>query len=770
MSRDPIRVLFLGHDRIGAIVRERLQGSDQMFEFSQAASADELERHAQANRCDVALIEVQAGQAAEFDLIEGLCRRGASCPLVVVSDSHSAEVAVEAMKRGAADFVTSSSEILRRLPQAIALLVRQHRTNGDPSQMLEANWDESSARYPSLAMLESVLHALPAHVALLDERGTIRLVNEAWKRFAQVNVFHGQGYGVGVNYIELCERVRDDCAGEGRRAAAGIRSVIAGEVSQFSMEYPCHSPEEKRWFRMSATPLHNPRRGAVVMHVNITEHCLAAERLRESEQLHRVTLSSLAEAVFITNDEGRFVYVCDNVRVMFGLTREEVERIGNIYALLGTRELFEPAMVHSLGRIENIEHEIRDKSGARHVVLLNVSHVDIGGGTLLFAFRDITDRKRAEMALWESEQRYRLLAEYSTDVISKHAPDGTCLYASPATLRLLGYRPEQLLGRSAYDLIHPDDRSEAQKFYDSVSNGRSRTSLYRIRRSDGEYTWFETTSRCIGLADDDNREVICMSRDVTLRKQAEDLARRQQAELAHISRLSSMGEMATGLAHELNQPLTAIAHYADACSQTIESADSFPREQLLGWTRRISEQAHQAGEIIRRIKIFGRKSEPHRGITDCGEVIQEAVELTAMDAAMHGCRTSLVLGEHLPLLDVDKVQIQQVLVNLLRNAFEALDSANAQHRTVEVRAAKEGATLVKVSVADRGAGVPEECLDEVFESFVTGKPQGTGMGLPISRSIVVNHGGRLWAVNNPEGGITFHFTLPIAPEGVTHDF
>lgn len=769
MSNAPIRVLYVDDDPLDrAMVRAALERNSRQFVVTEASSFEVFCELLDQAAHDIVLSDHGVLGFEGLDIIDAVKRRDPLMQVIVVTCTGSEELAVEAMKRGAADYVIKRPPQLQRLPSAIATVLESTRQRKERAEMFAALRASEYAQREAAETLSTVLHALPAHIALLDQAGTIRLVNEAWQRFSQPNVFHGESFGVGMNYIELCEWATEECGEDARRAAAGMRQVIAGEAPLFSLEYAGHGQDEQRWFRMMVTPLHSHGHGAVVMHIDVTERRVAEERLRESEQLHRVTLSSLAEAVFITNDEGRFAYVCENVRVIFGFSRDEAMQIGSIFDLLGSHDLIDPRLVHSLGRIDNLEHEICAKNGSRHVVLVNVSHVDIGGGTLLFTCRDITDRKRAEMALQESEQRYRLLAEHSTDIISKHTPDGTCLYASPAALRLLGFQPEQLLGRSAYELIHLDDRPGLEEFYTAISNGQSRTSLYRIRRADGSYTWFETTSQCIGLEGDDEREVICVSRDVTLRKETEDLARRQQAELAHIARLSSMGEMATGLAHELNQPLTVISHYADACTQTIESDEDFRPEQIMNWTKRISEQAHQAGEIIRRIKIFGRKSEPHRSVTACEEVIREAVELTAMDAAMHGCRVRVSLAENLPCLDVDKVQIQQVLVNLLRNAFEALDSSGAEDRLVEVVAARENGTQVQVFVKDRGAGVPEECLEEVFESFVTGKPHGTGMGLPISRSIVVNHGGRLWAVNNPEGGISFQFTLPIA-SGATCD-
>jgi C4-dicarboxylate-specific signal transduction histidine kinase len=237
----------------------------------------------------------------------------------------------------------------------------------------------------------------------------------------------------------------------------------------------------------------------------------------------------------------------------------------------------------------------------------------------------------------------------------------------------------------------------------------------------------------------------------------------QRAELAHDARVRTLGEIATGVAHELNQPLTAIANYAESCAHAISGQDLDHRDKLLTWLEQITNSTQRAAEMIRRLRRFARKSGPRRSAVDVNELVQEVIDLLEAEARLQNIRIrwqSVAATQ----ARIDRVQVQQVLVNLLRNAFEAMCDNPSDRRQVTIKA-KAGAEGIELSVEDLGKGVAAEDVDRVFEAFFTTKPNGLGIGLAISRSIIEDHRGRLWVDSGRRGGAVFHFTLPL--EGAT---
>jgi C4-dicarboxylate-specific signal transduction histidine kinase len=234
-----------------------------------------------------------------------------------------------------------------------------------------------------------------------------------------------------------------------------------------------------------------------------------------------------------------------------------------------------------------------------------------------------------------------------------------------------------------------------------------------------------------------------------------------QAELAHVTRLSTVGEMVVELTHELNQPLGAISSYAQACRRLLSFDSPEDREELLASLLRVGEQADRAAEIVRRLRRFIAKAKPMQASVNTNAMIRDVSELINIDARMAQVEVQFDLTEPIPPVVADRIQIEQVVVNLMRNAFEAMRQCPVELRRLILRTAQEGQDAIRVDVCDNGPGIPAAEVDRVFDRFYTTKPDGMGMGLPISRSIIANHGGRLWFTPNSDQGCTFHFTLPI---------
>jgi two-component system sensor kinase FixL len=283
---------------------------------------------------------------------------------------------------------------------------------------------------------------------------------------------------------------------------------------------------------------------------------------------------------------------------------------------------------------------------------------------------------------------------------------------------------------------------------------------YRLRRFDGEYRWlldngvprFGPQGRFLGYIGS------CL--DITERKRAESELQLQRQELSHLNRISAMGELAASLAHELKQPLTAILTNAQAAERFL-AADATNPAEVREILQDIVNDDKRAGEVIDRMRQLVKKEEPEFVSFNVDSVIADVALLTHSDAILHNIRVSLAIDSGLPPIRGDRVELQQVLLNLLLNSFDAMMDTPANEREIQVRAKRHGQRFLRVSVRDRGMGLSRDKLNFIFEPFYTTKRNGLGMGLSISRSIIEAHGGQLWATNNPDCGATFSFTVPV---------
>lgn len=511
----------------------------------------------------------------------------------------------------------------------------------------------------SEAFNRSVLRSISAHVAVIDLQGTIVSTNRAWDVFSVENQGHPASTGPGVNYLDVCRRAVERGDTQVLDTIAGIERVLAGEIQHFSIQYPCHSPDEERWFLMHAMPLGGAQNGAVISHENITEQVAAARKLQESEQRYKSLFDYNPDAVYSLDLDGHFISANAALEHIIGYSAADVkgasfepfivpeylEKTRHHFeqAVRGTPQNYTSAGRHRDGRrieldITNLpiivddeivgvfgiakditeqvhtEQRLRDVSNdlqerikelnclftisdliSRQGISLDIllqriveqiplgwqytahtcarirlagkvftsdpfqasefrqsSDIIVDGDTVgsieVFCFdiacgpddspflveeyslldtiaariAEAVKQRRADHALRESEARYRLLAENATDVISRHAPDGTYLYASPACRTLLGYTPDELVGTNAYDYFHPNDAYAVMESYTDADERGIHTVTYRVRRKDGEYVWFETTSSQIRDPETGEiREIIATSRDVTERHHRE---------------------------------------------------------------------------------------------------------------------------------------------------------------------------------------------------------------------------------------------------------
>ena len=384
---------------------------------------------------------------------------------------------------------------------------------------------------------------------------------------------------------------------------------------------------------------------------------------------------------------------------------------------------------------------------------------------------DITARKDAEEQLRRSETELRLAQELANlGNYVMHADPGQKDYFSPQLYRILGVQPgdpaiarDEFLGR----WVHPSDRKRVTLEFERMDSGHSALDVeYQVILRDGTARHLHHLAQAVFGPDGKLHKYVGTIHDITDRRRAEDEARVLQERLTHFSRLSTMGEMAAGLAHEINQPLSAIATYARA-SQRLIALPEPELEDVVAALEQINTQALRAGEVIRRLRNFVKNREVKREPVNCARLLEDLRTLAETDARLHNIRLRLDCQEPLPTVYADPIQLQQVVLNLVRNAIDAMSDVSEDRREVVLmtREAEDGE--VEITVADQGTGLAPEATEHLFNPFFTTKASGTGLGLAISRSIVRAHGGRLWHTPNDGCGVRFHFTLPVSPAVTT---
>ena len=372
---------------------------------------------------------------------------------------------------------------------------------------------------------------------------------------------------------------------------------------------------------------------------------------------------------------------------------------------------------------------------------------------------DITERKR-------SEQATLLLAaivESSHDAIVSKSLDGVITSWNKGAERLFGYSAEEAVGQNITLIIPPACRDEERTIIEQLTRGERIDHFETVRmRKDGSLL---DVSLTISPMKDASGRVVGASklaRDITERKRAEEALRQAQTDLAHASRLTTLGEFTASLAHEVKQPIAAAVTDANTCVRWITRDEPDLKEaREAAW--RIVKDANRAAEIINRVRLLFKKGTPQRELVDVNEVARETIVLLGDEASRHSISVRTELADDLPHVRGDRVQLQQVLMNLMVNGVDAMHDVDGPRELIIKSQPAENNELL-LSVSDTGVGLPRHQADQIFNAFFTTKTHGTGMGLRISRSIIESHGGRLWAADNSPRGASFCFTLPTKAE------
>ena len=380
---------------------------------------------------------------------------------------------------------------------------------------------------------------------------------------------------------------------------------------------------------------------------------------------------------------------------------------------------------------------------------------------------DTSRGRSVTLELGETLDRYQGILDTAVDGIITISERGIVESFNRAAERIFGYRAAEVIGHNVSMLMPSPYRDEHDRYLDSYLTTRRKKIIgigreVEGRRKDG--TTFPLELSVGEVVTTQGRTFTGMVRDITDRKQAEAESRRRMNEMAHMMRVRSMGDLASGLAHEVNQPLTAIISNAQACLRLIDSNRADP-ETIRESLQQIARQGERAGEVIRRLRKYVQKGELERSPADLNTSVVEVLELLQHEMQVHNVRSFVNTASLLPRTMVDRVQIEQVLLNLIRNAIEAM--ANAGSRPAELfvdtrEMEMDGNTGIRVSVRDTGPGIPKDMAERFFEPFYTTKDDGLGQGLSICRRIIEAHGGRIWAEPAEPSGANFQFWLPCA--------
>ena len=416
-------------------------------------------------------------------------------------------------------------------------------------------------------------------------------------------------------------------------------------------------------------------------------------------------------------------------------------------------------------RIIGIGREVigRRRNATTFPMYLSVGEGEIAGQAIFVGIiHDLSALRAAERSREASDRHLANIVESSDDIILSKTLDGVVMSWNAAAERIFGYAAGEMIGQPIARILPPDRLSEEDDILRRVRAGEHITHYETVRRhKDGHDIIVSLSVSPVRDADGRIMGASKIARDVTEQRKTENKAAELQFELLHVSRLSAMGQMTAAIAHEVNQPLTAVANYVSAARRTISSLDAGAAvTKAREFMEKAAEQTLRAGAIIRNLRDFVEKRESQHAPHDINKIVTEAVALGLAGTAHIAVKIRLDLDPTLAPVLIDKIQIQQVLLNLIRNSVEAM--AATRERELVLSTAPDEPGFVAVTVADSGPGLPEQVAAHLFQPFTTTKEQGMGIGLNICQSIVEDHGGRIWLLPDVRKGAAFRIRLPLA--------
>jgi PAS domain S-box-containing protein len=486
-------------------------------------------------------------------------------------------------------------------------------------------------------------------------------------------------------------------------------------------------------------------------------------KLITHEEMCSRIVSAVPDGIWVVDPQGQTIF---NNKRMAEILESDTESLSgqSCFECVFPEDLPEAQHQFALGMAGNrqpFDFRLRRNDGSETWVSISCGPVcDASGAvvSLLGVFAEITERKLAEAKIRESEARFRIMANCAPVLIWMAGHDKLCEFFNQGWLAFTGRHLEQEIGDGWAQGVHPEDMQNCLAVYHSAFDARRPFEMeYRLRRHDGEYRWVLDTGAPRFGADANFMGYVGTAVDITDKKRAAESSSR----LEHLQRLAVMGELAATIVHELTQPLTAISTNADAAANLLNSPNAGLNE-LAEIVADIRADGARAREVISRIRSFVLKRETRMEPLDLNSLVANTLDLLAGDARRRDIQIRADLAPGAPLVIGDRMQLQQVLINLALNGMEAMANTPRAARCLTVQTRPHGDDHVEIAVGDCGDGVAADQLPNLFEPFFTTKMEGMGLGLFLARSIVDSHRGRIWAENNPRRGATFRFTVRLA--------